>query len=328
MKKAFVESVIFLFIASATCRYLPFSLDSQDVVAVHTPPTEAQSESTQDTVTPSIDIHLTGPYPPGTHDSLELLAARRALKKLKDLLGPSALQTLLDDEIKAGYAAWHAIHASPASETDTDRVLAEVHITAIPHDCNLPAASNFNLPAASNFTALAFAGWFVDSAFNHREKLWEGHPEHYGVLTAPNADGTLRGEILEPWGPLMTYSVVPRLAPVGGPPAGGAGGVKKKPFMKPLEEFPLQMVGEETLMDGTGLVVGDLHYSWRDVPRRSGSSMGGGGTCGVEGVLAMWMAPGTPKGVVEGLRLHLAVEYYNWLRAAYGDVLSGAFKLI
>ncbi|KAK3688212.1 hypothetical protein B0T22DRAFT_511530 [Podospora appendiculata] len=286
MMVALTKLTIFFFLASARCRSLPFSLDNQDVVAVQAPP--AQAHSSQDT--PAIDIHLTGPNTPGTHDTLELLAARRALKKLKDLLGPSALQALLDDDIQAGYAAWHAIHTNPPDPT-ADRVLAEVHITR--------------------------TRWFADSAFHHRDKLWAGHPEHYGVATAPNADGTLRGEILEPWGPLMTYTRIPRLAPVGGP----AGGVKK-PFMRPLAGFPLQMVGEETLMDGSGLVVGDLHYSWRDVAR--GST--GGGTCGVEGVLAMWMAPGTPADVAEGMRLHLVVEYYNWLRAAYGDVLSGAFK--
>ena len=85
----------------------------------------------------------------------------------------------------------------------------------------------------------------MNSAFNTPQNLWAGHPEHYGIHLTPNADGTLRGEILEPWGPLMTDSFVPSFTPVGAP------GVTKKPWMRELSGYPMQMVGEETLMDGS-----------------------------------------------------------------------------
>ncbi|KAK3353272.1 hypothetical protein B0T25DRAFT_544121 [Lasiosphaeria hispida] len=254
-----------------------------------------------------------GPSEPGTPPSLELVAARRALKKLKFLLGPEALLELLAGDIDAGNAAWHAILAAsppdnpdPTAPDQTPHVVAEIHLTAIPDDCA------HHTPV--NFTAYNFLAWFTDSAFNHADKLWAGHPEHFGLQTTPNTDGTMRAELLEPWGPVLTRSVVPRLAAVM--PGGGV----KKPFMKPLPDFPFQSVGEETLMDGTGAVVGDIHYSWKDLPGKKA-----GKACGVEGLLNMWMPSATPDNVKEGITQHITVEYYNWVKWAYDDIKSGAF---
>ncbi|KAK3389237.1 hypothetical protein B0H63DRAFT_96041 [Podospora didyma] len=252
---------------------------------------------------------LSGPQ--GNLEALELAAARRALKKLKDLLGPEKLKELLKDDIAAGWAEWHdIISSSSSSSTEDDHVVAEVRLTAIPRP---------DICQSVDFSARNFVGWFADSGFNHVDKLWAGHPEHYGVHLTPNADGTMRGELIEPWGPLLTYSVIPRFTPVVDP------AVQKKPWMRALPGFPLQMVGDETLMDGSGVVVGNLHFAFRDIPV-SGSVSGEKKTCGVEVVLAMWMVGNTPPDVVEGMRQHLAVEYANWFPKAFDDIRTGAFK--
>src|SRR5581483_8853881 len=117
------------------------------------------------------------------------------------------------------------------------------------------------------------------SAFTHPEKIWDGHPEHYFIAISKNEhDGTMVAELVEPWGPILTHSLIPSLAPVTGQPGGGI----KKPWMKTRKEFPLQTVGEETLMDGSGAVVGDIHYSFRDLPARGDEA---GKTCGIEIIL-------------------------------------------
>ncbi len=253
---------------------------------------------------------VNGPTEEGTVQVFELIAARRAIKKLKSLISQEDLKTLLAADIAAGDDAWHTIlDDSQDDDSDPnpgDRVLAEVHFTAIPWDCPTTPAVNF--------TSLNFAAWFANSAFFHVQNLWDGHPEHYGIIITANNDTTLGAELIEPWGPLLTNSKVPRFTPVTGQPGGGV----KMPWMKAMPDFPIQMVGDETLTDGSGDVVGKMHYSWKDLAK-------GTGTCGVEAVLDMWMPSGTPEDVAEGMRQHLAVEYNRWVNQAYADIKSGAF---
>jgi len=166
-----------------------------------------------------------GPSTEGAPASLELVAARRALKKLKELLGPAQLKALLANDIQAGTAGWHSI-LSAANGTDNGtspdpgtRVLAEVRFRAVPpdaEDCSVGSDGK-----KVNFGAANFVAWFANSAFHHVDNLWRGHPEHYGIDITQNADGTLGAQVLEPWGPLMTASKVPRLGPVTGMEGGG-----------------------------------------------------------------------------------------------------------
>ncbi|KAK0715180.1 hypothetical protein B0H67DRAFT_236050 [Lasiosphaeris hirsuta] len=285
-----------LYAALASCRSLTSS------------PAALQARNNDGDVGPLKVSIIAGPDAPGTPPDLELIAARRALKKLKTLLGEEAMRRLLADDIDAGNAAWHTILAasSPDSPDPAAHVVAEIHLTAIPDDCTQRNPVNFT---ASNFLA-----WFADDAFNRAaEKLWAGHPEHFGLQTMANNDSTMRAQLLEPWGPVLTATVVPRLAPVV--PGGGV----KKPYMKALPDYPFQSVGEETLLDGTNAVVGNIHYSWKDLPTKEGK------TCGVEGLLNMWMSSATPDDVKEGITEHITVEYYNWVKWAYDDIKTGAF---
>ncbi|KAK0721703.1 hypothetical protein B0T26DRAFT_800646 [Lasiosphaeria miniovina] len=172
-------------------------------------------------------------WPAETPALLELTAARCALKKLKDLIWPDRLKELLEEDTAAGSAGWHDIlnQALAVVQSGASHALAEAHLAATVPECG---SGNSN----SNFTAGNFIGWFAHSAFSHVEKLWVGHPEHYGISISANADGTMGGEILEPWGSLLSNKVAPRFAPVGVP----GGGVKKpwmKPWMKPRPDFPL-----------------------------------------------------------------------------------------
>ncbi|KAK5658352.1 hypothetical protein OQA88_2328 [Cercophora sp. LCS_1] len=264
------------------------------------PPLSFSTLSTQEINNPLDITFFAGP--PSTPPTLELLAARRALKRLKTLLGPSELKTLVTPDTITGNTAWHSILSS--SSDSTPRVLSSVHFTAIPPDCH------------ANFTSANFLGWFTTSAFTHVNKLWEGHPQHYFIAISQNDDGTLAAELVEPWGPILTHSKVPRLAPVTGQEGGGV----KKPFMKERKGFVLQTVGEETLMDGSGEVVGDLHYSFRDL---DGDNKGN--VCGIEVVLDMWMPSATPEEVAVGIGEHLKIEYYNWVEWAYEEIRDGTY---
>jgi len=41
------------------------------------------------------------------------------------------------------------------------------------------------------------------------------------MVISQNEDQTLAADLVEPWGPVLTYSRVPRMAPVTGQPGGG-----------------------------------------------------------------------------------------------------------
>ncbi|KAK0620490.1 hypothetical protein B0T14DRAFT_232877 [Immersiella caudata] len=245
--------------------------------------------------------------------ALELIAARRALHKIKTFLGQEALKSLLASEIDSGHQTWHDL-LTAASDDDTSsdpgtRALATVQFTAIPKDCSDAASQKF--------TAVNYIAWFADAAFHHTDKLWAGHPEHYGIVIGSNGDGTLGANVTEPWGGILTDAYVPALMPITGKPGGGV----RKPWMKTKVEFPFQSVGEETLQDGTGRVMGHLHYAFRDVPLDGER----GKTCGIEVALDIWMPSQTPEEVRDGIADHLKVEYYNWVGWAFDDIKSGAF---
>jgi len=296
-------------LTSALCRAfsLPyFPLETRDDVLAKPPSTETPNFNHPLQIT-----FTAGPSDQSSPPTLELLAARRALLKLKTLLGPAALKSLVAADITSGTSAWQAVlasaHDNATSPDPGTRVLASVAFSAVPPNCD----------AVPKFSAVGFAGWFGDTAFKRVEKLWAGHPEHYFIDISQNSDGTLAAELVEPWGPWVTHTKVPRLAPVTGQPGGGA----KMPWMKERKEFPVQSVGQETLVGSGGGVVGDLHYSFRDIERKGKP----GKVCGIELVLDMWMPSGTPVEVKEGITQHLAVEYYNWVGWAYEDIKSGLY---
>ena len=108
------------------------------------------------------------------------------------------------------------------------------------------------------------------------------------------------------------------MASVTGKPGGGV----RKPWMKPRTEFPFQTVGDEVLEDGSGAVVGNLHYAFRDLPVQGSTN---DKTCGIEVALNMWMPSGAPDAIKEGISEHIKIEYYNWVGWAFDNIRAGAY---
>ncbi|KAH8885525.1 hypothetical protein GQ53DRAFT_845514 [Thozetella sp. PMI_491] len=231
---------------------------------------------------------------PGSVSQFELAGSRRALLKLKDDLGPPAIAALLQADIESANAAWHSIVANSNSAA---HILAQAHVKAIPSICDHRV----------NFTASAFLAWFANGEPGNENKNIAAHPEHYVELGSLNPDGTLRVDILEAWGPLITHYLLPHYAQLG------TGTTTAPSWLKPLPGYPYQFVDQPILQDGSDLAIGYVHNSFRD----SG--------CGVEALLAVWLPSAIPPEILESLQQHQAVEFTNWLTAAYEDIRTGAF---
>ncbi len=238
-------------------------------------------------------VHLlTGPLLPGQQHTFELDAAHRALDLVKDHLGPPAITTLLAQDIATSDAAWHAILAN---STGTSHILSEARLRA------------FN----TAYNASTFLTWFGTDT-GDPNKLLGAHPEHYVELMHVNAStGVASVDIIESWGPLVTRYQIPAYV-TNGP---------KKPWLKKLPNFPLQSTGEAVLQDGSGLVIADVHNSFRDL----GVGEVEAGQKGLEAIISVWFPDGTPEDVLEGLREHQAVEFSNWLSFAQRDIDNGVF---
>ncbi|KAH8896248.1 hypothetical protein GQ53DRAFT_852299 [Thozetella sp. PMI_491] len=255
-----------------------------------------QNSLATETTDPSINIQLIDL--PGSVAEFELVSARRALLKLKDSLGSSALAELLKPDVEAANIAWHTIIGN---SNTSSHVLAETHIRATPAFCDPKV----------KFTAESFLDWFARGQPDNMNKNLEAYPEHYGSSAALNPDGTISVDSLEGWGNLITHSGFPRYAPVGAP------GVAKKPWLKELPDYPHQFVGEATLQDGSEVVFADAHYSFKDITES--------GACGVEILLALWLPPAVPRDIVESLKQHQAIEFNHWLPIAYEEIRTGVF---
>lgn len=235
---------------------------------------------------------------PGSVAEFELTSARRALLKLKESLGPSALAELLKPDVESANIAWHTIVGNSNSSA---HVIAETHIKATPSLCDPKV----------KFTANSFLDWFARGQPDNKNKNLEAYPEHYGSTGALNADGTIRVNSLEGWGSLITHSGFPSYAEVGTP------GVTKKLWLKELSDYPRQFVAEATLQDGSGVGFADAHYSFKDITEE--------GSCGVEIRLALWLPSAVPSEIVESLEQHQAIEFNHWLPIAYEEIRTGVF---
>ena len=149
--------------------------------------------------------------------------------------------------------------------------------------------------------ASTFLAWFGSDA-GGPHKLIGAHPEHY-VEQEYHINGTTSVNIVETWGTLLTHYTLPDYGP--GP---------KEPYMAALPDYPYQSVAKATLRDGT--VIANIHNSVRDKPDGSG----------IEAVLYGWLPDGVPDDVIEGLRGHQAIEFTNWFKFAYRDIITGAFE--
>lgn len=117
---------------------------------------------------------VSGPTGSGSIDDFELFYARRALRRLKGLIGRQGLEDLLADEIKRGNAFLreHAL-ASNGDFKSATTVLA-----------------------VQGLKAAEFVGWMDDAVADERAML-AAQPEHY--VMAGQADGTVH--IVENLGP-------------------------------------------------------------------------------------------------------------------------------
>jgi len=136
-KMVFLTKILLgAFIATASCRSLLRSQLSN-----------LDSSPAADTDYPLSIQFSSGPTDPRPPPSFEVVAARRALFKLKQLIGPENLKALLQTDIEIGDKAWHDIldlsHDDDTSSDPGNRVLAEVQFTAVPDDCAHATPVNF-----------------------------------------------------------------------------------------------------------------------------------------------------------------------------------------
>ncbi|WP_434599024.1 hypothetical protein [Streptomyces sp. A5-4] len=117
---------------------------------------------------------VSGPTGPGSIDDFELFYARRALSRLRNLLGRQALLNLLADDLDKGEAFLReSARTSGGAFTGGTTVLS-----------------------TRGLGAAAFVGW-MDKAFADENVLLEAQPEHYAMVG--QADGSVH--VVENVGP-------------------------------------------------------------------------------------------------------------------------------
>lgn len=144
-----------------------------------------------------------------------------------------------------------------------------------------------------------FATWLGTFAMaGYPNRLLQVNPQHY--LFRQNGD--VRETIEQTGAGPYTYSL--------------AKASIRQPFMPELPQFPTQMFLQATLRDGTPAFY--TQSAFRD--NEDGN--------GVEALLALFFPSATPEEMMEPAREHLAIEVTNWLKFAYEDNVSGAWKYI
>jgi hypothetical protein len=115
--------------------------------------------------TPPAAVTLdSGPTGGGDIDDFELFYARRALRRLKNLIGRETLLELL----------------APAIEEGTAFLRTHTQDSHGEFQCGTTVLS------ARGITAAQFLGW-MDTAFSDQDVLLAAHPEHYSIVNRPDA---------------------------------------------------------------------------------------------------------------------------------------------
>ncbi len=161
---------------------------------------------------------VSGPTGPGGMDDFELAHARRALAKLKALVGRQGLLDLLAKDIDEGnaYLREKAI-ASKGSMRASTTVLA-----------------------IRGLKAAEFVHW-LETSFANESVLLAGEPEHYVI--APNADRTVT----------LVENIGPHITRVQLPAYDAAKKLDDEPLdeLLPVGEYPFRRLAHLTLPDGT-----------------------------------------------------------------------------
>lgn len=136
-----------------------------------------------------------------------------------------------------------------------------------------------------------FLHWFHEIVPDEPQML-AAHPEHYLVL--PTDDG--KGQrVLETLGSHVSYFVIPALA-----------GQESSPFVTNRDEsFPITMIGRGQSADGT--MQGKVLHQFRNHVDSTG----------FDARLSIWFPAACEEDLFETHRRHLAVEFSNWVHAAY-----------
>jgi hypothetical protein len=119
---------------------------------------------TANPATPPVTVTLdSGPAGGADIDDFELFYARRALRRLKKLIGRETLLELLGPAIEEG-TAFLCTHAQ---------------------DSHGEFRSGTTVLSARGITAPQFLGW-MDKAFSNEDVLLAAHPEHYSITNRPD----------------------------------------------------------------------------------------------------------------------------------------------
>lgn len=141
---------------------------------------------------------------------------------------------------------------------------------------------------ARGISAAEFVGWFEGrNAANDETALIAAHPEHYIIENTPEG----RQEIWETNGgsPFTAHFVIDFSD-------------KADAMAQRLEGYTHFIAGKA--VDAEGRKVGGSMHQFRDTPD------------GMQGVLSIDYPMRTPNVIMSGHKMHLAIEFSNWIEAA------------
>jgi hypothetical protein len=161
---------------------------------------------------------VSGPTGPGGVDDFELAHARRALAKLKTLIGRQGLLELLAKEIDEGNAYFR------------EQAIAS----------NGKMRASTTVLAIRGMKAVEFVRW-LESSFGNESVLLAGEPEHYVI--APNPDRTVT----------LVENIGPHVCRVQLPAYDAAKQLDAEPLdeLLPVSAYPFRRLGHLGLPDGT-----------------------------------------------------------------------------
>lgn len=219
---------------------------------------------------------VSGPTTSGGIDSHELAHARRALARLKSLVGHQGLLDLLAEDITEGNAFFRELAARS--------------------DGQLRSATTV-LAVRGQLKAAPFLRW-LEHAFSDENVLLAAEPEHYVFITNPDGSVT----VVENLGPYVASVRLPGFDDEIQIPNDDEEAARTVPELLPVSQYPFRRLALISLPDGTA--IGRMLIQCGDTGEGFSTS------------LTVYFPSDCPDEVFEGHLQHLAVEFRNWIVAA------------
>ncbi len=183
-----------------------------------------------DQVTVPFSVELvSGPKAQGGLDDYELRAARRALARLKALIGREGMRKLMAKEYEAGNASLRELAERSNGEFKPHTIVLKIR--------GLKAAEFLQ---------------FLQGSFENEAVMLAGHPEHYVIATNPDKTVT----VIENLGPFVANILLPTMA------AASTWTEEAVNEILPDSEYPYRRIATMRLADGT--VVGRVMTQFGD----------------------------------------------------------------